>query len=82
MSKFIEEKARSQSTLFLELLDDYISQDNPTRVIQAFVDSLDMRGLGFKRVEPKDTGRSGYRPSTLLKLFIYGCLNRIRYSGT
>jgi len=80
MSRFIEEKARSQSSLFPELLDEYISQDNPIRVIEAFVDGLDMRGLNFKRVDPKDTGRPGYRPSTLLKLFIYGYLNRIQSS--
>jgi len=80
MSRFIEENARSQSTLFPELLDDYISQDNPIRVIEAFVDGLDMRGLNFKRVDPSDTGRPGYRPSTLLKLYIYGYLNRIQSS--
>ena len=59
MSGFIEEAARSQSTLFPELLDDYISQDNPIRVIEAFVDGLDLRSMNFKRVEPSDTGRPG-----------------------
>ena len=80
MSGFIEEAARSQSTLFPELLDDYISQDNPIRVIEAFVDGLDMCGMSFKRVEPSNTGRPGYRPSTLLKLYIYGYINRIQSS--
>jgi len=80
MSRFIEEKARSQTTLFPEQLDDYISQDNPIRTIEAFVDGLDMRSMSFKRVEPSSTGRPGYRPSTLLKLYIYGYLNRIQSS--
>ena len=80
MPRFIEEQARSQSTLFPELLDDYISPDNPIRVIEAFVDGLDMRSMNFNRVEPSDTGRPGYRPSTLLKLYVYGYLNRIQSS--
>lgn len=80
MSRFIEEQARSQSTLFPELLDEYISSDNPIRVIEAFVDGLDMRAMKFNRVEPSDTGRPGYRPSTLLKLYVYGYLNRIQSS--
>ena len=80
MSRFIEENSRSQSTLFPELLDDYITQDNTVRVIDAFVDGLDLRSMSFKRVEPSDTGRPGYRPSTLLKLYIYGYLNRIQSS--
>ena len=80
MSRFIEETARSQSTLFPELLDDYISQDNPIRVIEVFVDGLDLRSMNFKRVEPSDTGRPGYRPSTILKLYIYGYINRIQSS--
>lgn len=78
MPRFIEESARSQSTLFPELLDDYISQDNTVRVIDTFVDGLDLRNMSLKRVEPSDTGRLGYRPSTLLKL--YGYLNRIQSS--
>lgn len=80
MSRFIEENARSQSTLFPELLDDYISQDNPIRVVEAFVEGLDMHGMKFNRVEASNTGRPGYRPSTLLKLYIYGYLNRIQTS--
>lgn len=80
MPRFIEEQARRQSTLFPELLDDYIGSDNPIRVIEAFVDGLDMRAMKFNRVEPSDTGRPGYRPSTLLKLYVYGYLNRIQSS--
>lgn len=80
MSRFIEGSSRTQSTLFPELLDDYIHQDNPIRVIDAFVDGLDMRSLGFKRVDPSDTGRPGYRPTSLLKLYVYGYLNRIQSS--
>jgi len=80
MPRFIEESSRSQSTLFPELLDDYIGQDNQVRVIDAFVDGLDLGSMSFKRVEPSDTGRPGYRPGTLLKLYIYGYLNRIQSS--
>lgn len=80
MPRFIEESSRSQSTLFPELLDEYISKDNEVRVIDAFVDGLDLRSMSFNRVEPSDTGRPGYRPSTLLKLYIYGYLNRIQSS--
>lgn len=80
MSRFIEEDSRSQSTLFPERLEDYIAQDNPIRVVDAFVDGLNLRELNFKRVIPMNTGRPGYRPSTLLKLYIYGYLNRIQSS--
>ena len=79
MSGFINGESRSQSTLFPEALDDYITEENPVRVIDVFVDSLDLSGLGFK-TEPANTGRPGYHPSTLLKLFIYGYLNRIQSS--
>lgn len=80
MSRFIEEDSRAQSTLFPERLEDYITSDNPIRVIDAFVDGLDLRRLEFKRVDPMKTGRPGYRPSTLLKLYVYGYLNRIQAS--
>ena len=80
MPRFIEESSRSQSTLFPELLDDYISENNSIRVIDAFVDRLILRDMNFKRVEPSDTGRPGYRPSTLLKLYVYGYLNRVQSS--
>jgi len=80
MARFIEGISRSQSTLFPERLDDFISDDNPVRVIDAFVDQLDLLGLGFGRAEPEATGRPGYHPSVLLKLYIYGYLNRVQSS--
>ncbi len=79
MTGFIEGVARIQATLFPELLDDYISEENPVRVIDAFVDNLDLDKLGFKTY-PAITGRPGYHPSSMLKLFIYGYLNRIQSS--
>jgi transposase len=79
MSEFIQGEARHQTTLFPEALDDCITEENPIRVIDAFVDSLDLAILGFKTI-PADTGRPAYHPSTMLKLFIYGYLNRIQSS--
>jgi transposase len=79
MSGFITGEPRTQSTLFPEALDDYITAENPVRVIDVFVESLDLSGLGFK-TEPAITGRPGYHPSTLLKLYVYGYLNRIQSS--
>ena len=80
MKRFIEGVDRSQSTLFPERLEDWIGDDNPVQVIDVFVDELDLGGLGFGRVEPLATGRPGYRPSVLLKLYIYGYLNRVQSS--
>jgi transposase len=80
MKRFIEGEDRSQSTLFPEHLDDYISQDNPVRVIDVFVDELDLKGLGFDGMDPEATGRPGYHPASLLKIYIYGYLNRIQSS--
>ena len=71
MKRFIEGKDRHQSTLFPEALDDYIAEDNPVRVIDVFVDELDLARLGFGRVEPKETGRPAYHSSMLLKLYVY-----------
>ena len=79
MKRFIEGETRSQSTLFPERIDDYISEENPVRVVDVFVDGLDLALIGFK-TEPSATGRPAYHPSTLLKLFIYGYLNRIQSS--
>ena len=62
MSRFIEGEHRNQSILFPELLDDYITQDNPVRVIEAFIDELDLLELGFDRAQPKHTGRPAYHP--------------------
>ena len=67
MKRFIEGENRSQSTLFPESLDDYIAQDNAVRVVDAFVSKLDLKALGFDRVEPSATGRPGYQPATMLK---------------
>ena len=80
MKRFIEGEERSQITLFPERLEDYVAEDNPVRVVDAFVDQLDLFGLGFKRVDPSITGRPGYHPSVLLKLHIYGYLNRVQSS--
>ncbi len=80
MKRFIEGASREQGTLFPECLEDWIGEDNPVRVIDVFVDELDLGGLGFARVAPKATGRPGYYPSVLLKLYIYGYLNRVQSS--
>ena len=72
---------RSQLLLLPEVVDDYVGPDNPVRFIEAFVDELDLSGAGFARVVPKATGRPGYDPADLLKLFIYGTLNRVDRAG-
>ncbi len=79
MSGFIEGDDRNQATLFPERLDDYVAEDSPVRVIDVFIDDLDISGLGFK-IEPSDTGRPGYRPTTMLKIYVYGYLNRVQSS--
>ena len=66
--------------LLPEAADDYVGTDNPVRFIDAFVDELDLTAAGFVRVEPKAMGRPGYAPADLLKLYIYGYLNRVRSS--
>ncbi len=71
---------RSQLLLLPESLDDYVGPENPVRFIEAFVEGLDLPAAGFARVEPEETGRPGYRPADLLKLYIYGYLNRTRSS--
>lgn len=80
MSGFITGDDRAQNTLFPPALDDYIHEDNPVRVIDVFVDELDLSALGFQRTEPELTGRPGYSPATMLKLYLYGYLNRIQSS--
>ena len=77
---YIMGEDRKQITLFPEAVDDYIAVDNPVRVIEAFVNSLDMQELGFQRAVPKNIGRPSYDPRDLLKLYLYGYLNRIRSS--
>jgi transposase len=80
MKRFVEGVDREQGSLFPEQLEDYVAEDNPVRVIDVFVDELDLGGLGFDRVEPRATGRPGYHPCVLLKLYIYGYLNRVQSS--
>jgi transposase len=80
MRRFVEGVDRGQATLLPESLDDYVDEDNQVRVVDVFVDQLDLGGLGFERVQPAATGRPAYHPSVLLKLYIYGYLNRIQSS--
>ncbi len=80
MKRFVEGVDRNQSTLFPDRLEEWIGDDNAVRVIDVFVDELDLGGLGFGRVAPRATGRPGYHPSDLLKLYIYGYLNRVQSS--
>jgi transposase len=80
MRRFVEGTDRGQSTLFPECLEDWIGEDNPVRVIDVFVDALDLTELGFSGVDPEATGRPSYHPSVLLKLYIYGYLNRVQSS--
>jgi transposase len=77
MAGFVEGVDRGQSTLFPSLLDDYVAEDNPVRAVDVFVDGLDLDELGFVGVQPRDTGRPGYHPLMMLKLYIYGYLNRV-----
>jgi transposase len=78
MKRFIEGTDRTQTTLLPESLEDYVAEDNPVRVVEAFVEELDLRSLGFKSIDPAVTGRPAYHPSVLLKLYVYGYLNRIQ----
>ena len=80
MRRFVEGTDRGQSTLFPECLEDWIDEDNPVRVIDVFVEELDLGELGFGGVDPEATGRPSYHPSVLLKLYIYGYLNRVQSS--
>ncbi len=78
--KYIKGTDREQVILFPEVIDDYIREENPVRFIDAFIESLDLKDLGFKHAELNPTGRPPYNPSDLLKLYIYGYLNRVRSS--
>jgi len=80
MKRFVDGVDRGQSTLFPQCLEDWINEDNPVRVIDVFVEELDLAELGFGRVDRKATGRPSYHPSVLLKLYIYGYLNRVQSS--
>ena len=80
MSRFVEGEDRRQPTLLPSCLDDYVAEDNPVRVVDVFVDELDLKSLGFSGVDPAATGRPAYHPATMLKLYIYGYLNRVQSS--
>ena len=80
MKRFIEGVDRNQNTLLPECLDDFVVEDNAVRVIDVFVDELELRELGFDSVAPQATGRPAYHPSVLLKLYIYGYINRVQSS--
>ncbi len=80
MRRFVEGTDRTQGTLFPDYLDDWVDENNPVQVIDAFVDELDLGELGFHGVTPEATGRPSYHPSVLLKLYIYGYLNRVQSS--
>ncbi|MCJ2065475.1 transposase, partial [Methylobacterium sp. J-088] len=77
MGRFVEGQDRRQSWLLPSSLDDYVTADNPVRVVEVFIDELDLGALGFTRFEPAATGRPAYDPATLLKLYLYGYLNRV-----
>ncbi len=80
MGRFVEGEDRRQSLLLPDSLDDYVTEDNPVRVVEVFIDELDLSALGFEGVQPAATGRPAYHPSTLLKIYLYGYLNRVQSS--
>ena len=80
MKRFVEEADRGQWTLLPGCLDEFIDDSNPVRMIDVFVDALDLAEISFEGVEPAATGRPSYHPSVLLKLYVYGYLNRVQSS--
>ncbi len=80
MKRFVEGEDRNQSTLFPERLEDYIGTDNPVRVVDVFIEELNLGDLGFEQVNPRATGHPSYHPSVLLKLYVYGYLNQVQSS--
>lgn len=80
MSRFVQGADRRQQTLLPECLDDYVAEDNPVRVVDVFIDELDLKGLGFEGMTPAATGRPAYHPAMLLKLYVYGYLNKVQSS--
>ena len=80
MKRFVEGEDRRQTTLLPDCIEDYVSEENPVRVVEAFVAALDLAELGFEGAVPERTGRPSYHPTTLLKLYVYGYLNRIQSS--
>src|SRR6202045_4151908 len=77
MKRFVEGEDRRQGVLLPDGLEDYVTEDNPVRVVDVFIDELDLEALGFSGVVPEVTGRPAYHPATLLKIYLYGYLNRI-----
>jgi len=80
LSRFVQGADRRQPTLLPDCLDDYVAEENAVRVVDVFVDDLDLRALGFEGMTPEPTGRPAYHPSTLLKLYVYGYLNKVQSS--
>ena len=80
MRRFIDGEDRMQPALLPHSLEDYVDEENPVRVIDVFIDGLDLAALGFSGVTPAATGRPAYHPSTLLKIYLYGYLNRLQSS--
>src|SRR3981189_2297169 len=80
MHRFIDGEDRMQQTLLPHCLEDYVGEENPVRVIEVFIEELDLAALGFSGVTPATTGRPGYHPSTLLKIYLYGYLNGLQSS--
>jgi transposase len=80
MARFVQSEDRKQGVLLPEYLDDYVAEDNPVRVIDVFVDELDLGALGFDGVVPEATGRPAYHPSALLKIYVYGYVNQVSSS--
>jgi transposase len=80
MSRFVQGADRRQPTPLPECLDDYVTKDNPVRVVDVFVDELDLKGLGFDGMTPAATGRPAYHPAMMLKLYVYGYLNKVQSS--
>jgi hypothetical protein len=80
MHRFIDGEDRMQQTLLPHCLEDHVGEENPVRVIEVFIEELDLAALGFSGVTPAATGRPGYHPSTLLKIYLYGYLNRLQSS--
>ena len=80
MKRFIEGEDRKQVTLLPECLDDFVAEDNPVRIIEAFVEELDLASLGFDGAMPSTTGRPSYHPGVLLKIYVYGYINQIASS--
>jgi transposase len=75
MGRFVQAADRDQASFLQACPEDYVDADNPVRVIDAFIDELDLAGLGFARVQPAPTGRPGYAPAMMLKLYVYGYLH-------